>query len=641
MEKKEEQVDMLVLTEAEQKQLAAWNATQQDYPREACLPQLVAQQAHTTPEAVALVADGQTLTYRDLNRRANQLAHALQALGVGPNVLVGVCLERSFDLVVGLLAVLKAGGAYVPLDPSLPAERLAFLVQDAQTPVLLTQHALLSHLPTTSAHLLCLDTDTALFAQQPRSDPACAVRLADLAYVIYTSGSTGWPKGVQISHNSLLNLLWWHRRAFAVTSADRGTQLTSPAFDATGWELWPYLSCGASVYLLDEEARVQPVACRDFLLAHQISISFLPTALAEQVLRLEWPQQTVLRYLLTGADTLQHYPSARLPFALVNNYGPTEATVVATSGLVPPLATGAQVERQPTIGRPIANTQVYLLDEHLRPVPPGSPGELYIGGKGVATGYLRRPELTAERFLPHPWSAEPGARLYKTGDLARYLPDGQLEFLGRLDYQIKLKGYRIEPGEIVAALNEHPAVQASAVLAREDAPGDKRLVAYVVLTPGVVVTADRLRARLAERLPEYMLPACFVQLETLPTTANGKLDRAALPAPEEATLLANEVSAMPSTPTEARLVELIAPLLGLEQLGVEEDIFLLGGHSLLGTQLIVRVAETFGVELSLRTLFSKPSIRELAVEIERVVRDRLASMSEEEALLLLQQEQSR
>src|SRR6266851_191703 len=615
MEKKEEQVDMLVLTEAEQKQLAAWNATRQDYPREACLPHLVEQQAHTTPEAVALVADGQTLTYRDLNQRANQLAHALHALGVGPNVLVGVCLERSFDLVVGLLAVLKAGGAYVPLDPSLPAERLAFLVQDAQTPVLLTQHALLSHLPTTNAHLLCLDTDTALFAQQPRSDPACAVRLADLAYVLYTSGSTGWPKGVQISHNSLLNLLWWHRRAFAVTSADRGTQLTSPAFDATGWELWPYLSCGASVYLLDEEARVQPVACRDFLLAHRISISFL----------------------LTGADTLQHYPSARLPFALINNYGPTEATVVATSGLVPPLATGAQAERPPTIGRPIANTQVYLLDEHLRPVPPGSPGELYIGGRGVATGYLRRPELTAERFLPHPWSAEPGARLYKTGDLARYLPDGQLEFLGRLDHQIKLKGYRIEPGEIVAALNEHPAVQASAVLAREDTPGDKRLVAYVVVTPGVVVTADRLRARLAARLPEYMLPACFVQLETLPTTANGKLDRAALPAPEEATLLANEVSAMPSTPTEARLVELIAPLLGLEQLGVEEDIFLLGGHSLLGTQLIARVAETFGVELSLRTLFSKPSIRELAVEIARVVRARLASMSEEEALLLLQQ----
>jgi len=249
--------------------------------------------------------------------------------------------------------------------------------------------------------------------------------------------------------------------------------------------------------------------------------------------------------------------------------------------------------------------------------------------------------LTAERFLPHPWSAEPGARLYKTGDLARYLPDGQLEFLGRLDYQIKLKGYRIEPGEIVAALNEDPAVQASAVLAREDTPGDKRLAAYVVVRPGVVVTADRLRARLAARLPEYMLPACFVQLETLPTTANGKLDRAALPAPEEATLLANEVSAMPSTPTEARLVELIAPLLGLEQLGVEEDIFLLGGHSLLGTQLIARVAETFGVELSLRTLFSKPSIRELAVEIARVVRARLASMSEEEALLLLQQGQSR
>jgi amino acid adenylation domain-containing protein len=634
-------MDMLVLTEAEQEQLAAWNATQQDYPRETNLPQLVAQQAQATPEAVALVADGQALTYRELNQRANQLAHTLQALGVGPNVLVCVCLERSFDLVVGLLAVLKAGGAYVPLDPGFPAERLAFLLQDAQAPVMLTQHALLHRLTTTSARLLCLDDEAHLLVQQPVSDPPCPAGLDDLAYVIYTSGSTGWPKGVQISHDSLLNLLWWHRRAFQVTSADRATQLSSPAFDATGWELWPYLSCGACVYLLDEEARVQPGACRDFLLAHQISISFLPTAMVEQVLRLDWPQQTALRYLLTGADALQHYPSAQLPFALINNYGPTEATVVATSGLVPALATGAQATRPPTIGRPIANTQVYLLDEQLQPVPPGNPGELYIGGVGVAAGYLRRPELTAERFLPHPWSAKPGARLYKTGDLARYLPDGQLEFLGRLDYQIKYKGYRIEPGEIVAALNEHPAVQASAVLAREDAPGGKRLVAYVVLAPGAVVTANRLRARLAARLPEYMLPACFVQLEALPTTASGKLDRATLPAPEEATLLANEVSALPSTPTEARLMELIAPLLGLEQLGVEEDIFLLGGHSLLGTQLIARVAETFGVELSLRTLFSKPSIRELAVEIERVVRARLASMSEEEALLLLQQGQSR
>src|SRR5215469_8155752 len=270
MEKKGEQVDMLVLTEAEQEQLAAWNATQQDYPRKACLPQLVAQQAHTAPEAVALVADGQALSYRDLNQRANQLAHALHALGVGPNVLVGVCLERSFDLVVGLLAVLKAGGAYVPLDPSLPAERLAFLVRDAQTPVLLTQQALLNHLPTTSARLLCLDADTKLLAQQPRSDPACAVRLGDLAYVLYTSGSTCWPKGVQISHDSLLNLLWWHRRAFAVTSADRATQLTSPAFDATGWELWPYLSCGASVYLPDEGARVDPRLLRDWLIEQGI-----------------------------------------------------------------------------------------------------------------------------------------------------------------------------------------------------------------------------------------------------------------------------------------------------------------------------------------------------------------------------------
>ncbi len=483
--------DIPILTEIEQKQLAAWNTTQQDYRRDVYVPQLVASQAHMTPEAVALVVDDQPLKYRELNRRANQLAHHLHTLGVGPNVLVGLCVERSFDLVVGLLGILKAGGAYVPLDPDYPTDRLAFMVDDAEAPVLVTQAHLVSRLPGEDTHLVCLDTDVDKLAQQPDIDPPLTASVDDLAYVIYTSGSTGRPKGVMITHNSLLNLVYWHQRAFSVTAADRATQLTSPAFDATGWELWPYLSCGASVFLLDEDARYAPVLCRDWLLRHEITISFLPTALAESVIVLEWPPATPLRYLLTGADTLHRYPSPDLPFELINNYGPTEATVVATYGQIPP---ADQAERLPSIGRPIANTQIYLLDEQLHQVPIGAPGELYIGGAGLAKGYLNRPELTTERFIPHPFSNEPGARLYKTGDMAHFLPDGQIAFLGRIDHQIKIRGYRIEPDEIVSVLNRHPSIQTSLVVAREDTPDNRRLVAYIVLESGACTSAPVLYA---------------------------------------------------------------------------------------------------------------------------------------------------
>src|SRR2546421_2162933 len=341
-----------LLTESEQHQLAAWSATHQSYPGTAFVPHLVAGQATATPDAVALVAGHQRLTYRELNQRANQLAHYLQTLGVRPNVLVGLCVERSLDLVVGLLGILKAGGTYVPLDPTYPAERLSFMLEDAQASVLVTRQGLASRLPSQQAQVICLDADAAILAQQCASDPVSAVTAADLAYVIYTSGSTGRPKGVQITHGSLLNLIYWHQRVFAVTAADRATQLTSPAFDATGWELWPYLAIGASVYLLDEDSRVAPALCRDWLVNHGITITFLPTALAEGVMALEWPAQTSLRYLLTGADTLHRYPSPGLPFALLNHYGPTEATVVSPYGLVPP--TG-QTELPPSIGRPVDN----------------------------------------------------------------------------------------------------------------------------------------------------------------------------------------------------------------------------------------------------------------------------------------------
>jgi amino acid adenylation domain-containing protein len=623
-----------VMTEIEQQQLAAWNATRRDYSRDACIPQLVALQALATPDAIALVVEEQMLNYYDLNRRANQLAHHLNTLGVGPDVLVGLCVERSLDMVVGLLGILKAGGAYVPLDPGYPADRLAFMIHDTQAPVLVTQNHLISRLPTEGSQLICMDSDAAKLAQYPDTNPTASASVEDLAYVIYTSGSTGRPKGVQITHDGLLNLVFWHQHAFEVTSFDRATQLTSPAFDATGWELWPYLTCGASVYLLNEEQRVDPILCRDFLLDHEITVTFLPTALAESVMVLEWPSHAALRFLLTGADTLHHYPSPRLPFALINNYGPTEATVVSTSGCIP---SNTHTERPPLIGCPIDNMQIYILDEYLRLVPDGTPGELYIGGIGLARGYLNRPELNAEKFIPHPWSAEPGARLYKTGDLARFLPDGQIDFLGRIDRQIKIRGYRIEPDEIISVLNGHPAVQTSVVLAREDTPGDKRLVSYVVLNQAMSASANTLQLWLAERLPDYMIPAVFVQLDTLPVTANGKVDRAALPAPDASnTLLRRDITATPNTLVEERLVEILALLLGLEQVGIDDNFFLLGGNSMMGTQLITRVAETYGIDLPLRTLFEMPTVRPLAAEIERLIVARVKAMNEDEVLGLLQ-----
>jgi amino acid adenylation domain-containing protein len=623
-----------VATKGEREQMAAWNETQQAYPLDACVPQLIAQQAANAPDAVALIDGDRMLSYRELNRRANRLAHSLQARGVRPDVLVGLCVERGFEMVIGLLAILKAGGAYVPLDPTYPPERLSFMLEDAGVPVLLTQQRLAARLSAHNAHIVCLDADAAGLEQQPDTDPAATASASDLAYVIYTSGSTGQPKGVQITHASLLNLIFWHQQAFAVTRADRATQLTSPAFDATGWEIWPYLTAGASVYLLDEQTRISPELLRDWLLRCGITITFLPTALAESMLVLEWPATTTLRFLLTGADALHRYPPASLPFALINNYGPSEATVLVTSGRVLPTELA---EDAPSIGRPIANTQIYILDELLQQVPIGEPGELYIGGAGLARGYLNRPELTAERFIAHPFSDEPGARLYRTGDLARFLPDGQIAFQGRADYQIKLRGYRIEPGEIVSALNACPAVRMSYVMAREDQPGEKRLVAYLVLAPDMNITRRDLQEVLRTRLPDYMIPAAFVVLDELPVTPNGKVDRAQLPTPSATNMLHETVFAAPATPIEDQLASIIADLLGLERVGVDQNFFMLGGHSLLGTQIIARVANSFKVDLSLRTLFEASTIRQLSAEIEQLILARIEAMSDEEVLQLLEQ----
>lgn len=629
----EDGVDLPILTDAERQQLAAWNATQQNYPQDVCVPQLVERQAAATPDAVALVMGNQQLSYKELNEQANQLAHYLQAYGVRPNVLVAICIERSLDMVVGLLGIFKAGGAYVPLDPSYPNERLRFMLNDAQVPVVVTKQHMAARLSIQGSRVVCLDADAEALAQMSPGDPVSEVTANDLAYTIYTSGSTGQPKGVHITHCSLLNLVFWHQRTFEVMAADRASQFANPAFDVTTEELWSHLTIGASVYLIDEDTRFDPIAMRDWLVNRGITIAILPCALAESLIALKWPSTTALRVVLTGGDALHRYPPPSLPFALINNYGPTEATVVATFGRVLP---EEHATTPPSIGRPVANVQVYILDEHLRQVPIGVPGELYIGGAGLARGYLNRPELTAEKFIPNPFSNEPGARIYKTGDLVCFLPDGQIQFMGRTDYQIKIRGYRVEPSEIMNVLNRHPAIETSVVVAREDTPGNKRLVAYIGLVPGEHITVSSLQNALLQRLPDYMVPSVFVVLDEFPVNSNGKVNRSALPMPTTTNTLRDETIAAPDTPTEERLVEIVASLLELEQVGIDDDFFALGGHSLLATQLITKVSETFGVNVSLPTLFEAPTVRQLAAEIERLIVDKLEMMSEDEVMRLLQ-----
>jgi len=603
-----------LLTEAERNQLIVeWNNTRTEYPKDKCIHQLFEEQVERTPDHVAVVFEDQKLTYRELNAKANQLAHYLQKLGVEPEVLVGICVERSLFMVVGLLGILKAGGTYVPLDPEYPKQRLAFMLSDAQVSVLLTQQRLVSRLPKHGAKMICLDADWEIIAQEGTENPTRKVKADNLAYVIYTSGSTGKPKGVQIEHQGLLNLVFWHQRAFALSPADRATQIAGPAFDAAVWELWPYLTAGASIYIANEETRISPVQLRDWLIASAITITFLPTPLAESVLSLDWPSNIALQTLLTGGDKLHNYPSPSLPFKLVNNYGPTENTVVTTSGDVSFME---QSDRKPTIGRPIANTQVYLLDKNLQPVPVGIPGEIYIGGAGLARGYLNPPDQTILAFIPNPFSNKPSRRLYKTGDLARYLLDGNIEFLGRVDDQVKIRGFRIELGEIEAVLGQHPAMQETVVMVREDIPGNKRLVAYVVTKESPAPSMQELHHFLKQQLPEYMVPSAFVLLDVLPLTSNGKVDRRALPAPDTTRPELADTYVAPRTPVEEVLVGIWAEVLGLDGVGVQDNFFELGGHSLLATQVISRVRDAFSVELSLYSLFEAPAITSLGEKIE-------------------------
>jgi amino acid adenylation domain-containing protein len=576
----------------------------------------IAARAQLTPHALALASRNQILNYGAMEAQAEQLADYLRSIGVGPEVLVGVCLDRSPAMVVAALAILKAGGAYLPLDPEFPVDRLRFMLDDAQAAVLITRQQIEKRIAKGRWKVVDIDEADSRVASYPKTSPAVNISAENLAYVIYTSGSTGRPKGVQITHGNLLNLISWHNRAFSVSATDRASQLASLAFDAAVWEVWPYLVAGSSVHFPDDETRLSGAALRDWLLEERITISFVATPLAESLTRLEWPRDSALRILLTGADTLHHYPPANLPFALVNNYGPTECTVVATSGTVVP---HSHPTGRPSIGRPIDNFQIYILDEYSQPVPTGTVGQLHIGGAGLGRGYLNRPDLDAERFIANPLSSIPGDRLYKTGDLARYLPDGSIAFVGRMDEQIKIRGYRIEPDEIAAVLDQYSGITGSVVVARDDS-GDKRLVAYIVVAPGVELTHSGLQGFLKNYLPDYMVPAAFVQIPSLPMTHSGKVDRAALPVPGPENTISDQMYVAPRTATEKRLVAILSQLLGVGQVSVNDNFFFLGGHSLLGTQLIARTRDAFGVELPLRTVFDFPTAAEISSVIDEMLR---------------------
>jgi amino acid adenylation domain-containing protein len=586
---------------------------------------LVEQRAAENPNALAIASRSQELSYGELDAQANRLANYLQTLGVKREVVVGIYLDRSPAMAVAALAVVKAGAAYLPLDPIQPVDRLASMMRDSQASVVISRTGMMTGFPSGGWRTVTVDGDSDEIEKQPKTRATRDTKPDDLAYIIYTSGSTGQPKGVELIHSGLSNLVRWHHRAFQVTAADRASAQATLGFDAAVWELWAYLTIGASLHLPEDSLRNDANGLRDWMVSRKITISFAATAMAERLMRLEWPSEGSMRYLLTGADTLRTYPSARLPFVLVNNYGPTECTVVTTSGVVP---AGSTASEAPSIGRVIDGAELYILDENRQKVTGDAAGEIYIGGLGLARGYRNRPELTAERFIVNPFCA--GERLYRTGDLGRWLPDGEIAFLGRVDEQVKVRGFRIEPTEVAMVLGQHPAVDSCQVAPTEDVHGDRQLTAYLVLAADAGVSAGTLRAYLRQRVPEYMIPASFVSIESVPVTEQGKVDRTAL-SHIKGTRLSDEAYVAPRTLVEEELSKILQGLLKLDRIGVNDNFFLLGGHSLLGTQVIARVDETFGVDLTLLKLFDNPTVAEMSAEIENLILAKVEESSRADA----------
>jgi len=578
--------------------------------------ELITNQAASRPTALALRHETHELTFLELDQRANRLSRHIRALGVGPETPVGLYFERSVDFVVAALAVLKAGAAYVPLDTAYPAARIDAILKDANIPALLSHRSLAGPLADGPWKVVDLDVDGPSINNRSPEPPVVRVEGRHLAYIIYTSGSTGRPKGVEVTHANLLHLIQWHQRAFSVSASDRASQIAVLAFDAAVWEMWCHLTAGASLHLIDEESRRSPEGVKDWLVKNRITISFVPTIFAEHLIAVDWPRCTALRTLLTGADTLHRRPKSGLPFLLVNNYGPTECTVLVTSG---PIYSGDTTGQLPSIGRPIDDTEILIMDADLRRMARGEEGEICVSGPQVARGYRNLPELTAQKFVS---DAATGQRLYRTGDRGRVLPNGEIAFLGRMDDQIKIRGFRVEPDEVVAQLNAHPDICNSVVIARGDNADEKSLIAYVVLQHGTQLTAGELRAHLQSRVPDYMIPSAFVSVPSLPITSNGKCDKPALPSPSIANLLPDSFEAKPShqsshTGTEAVIAQLVSGLLEGRPIGPEDNFFLVGGHSLLAAQLLARLREKLSVSLNLRQLFEAPTVASLAAVIDR------------------------
>ena len=641
-----------LLTAAEERQIRVeFNDTRTDYPRTRTVAELFEAQAEKTPDAPAVISRNGTLTYADLNRKANQLAHHLGRLGVGAKRMVGVCLDRSPDLIVGLLGILKAGGAYVPIDASYPRERIAFLFSDAALPLVLTQRELVAQLPIdATVQPLCLDSDWAGIARETEENPKGAATADSLAYVIYTSGSTGTPKGVEITHAALANHMFWMQEAFPLVPEDRVLQKTPISFDASVWEFFAPLLAGAQLVVANPDDHRDPASLISSIVAHRVTVlQVVPSLLRMLLDQKDFAKCTSLKRVFCGGEPLTTDLRDRffdaLPAELHNLYGPTEATIDAT------FWTCRRDDRETSvpIGRTIANMRAYVLDARGGPVPIGVGGELHLGGAGLARGYRNRTDLTAERFIPDPFQPESPGRLYRTGDCVRWRPDGALEYLGRLDHQIKLRGVRIELGEIETALREHPGVRDAVVTSWSDGDSGKRLFAYFVPESSDAPPAGTLRRHLAETLPDYMIPSGFVSLQAIPLTLNGKVDRAALPPPDGRR---PEVAPFvpPRTAVEKALADVWKEVLKVDRVGVEDNFFELGGHSLLATVLLNRIARSFNVQIPLREIFEKPTLEGFALTIAEDLAgkerpevifemlEEVRNLSDEEARLLLASE---
>jgi amino acid adenylation domain-containing protein len=646
-----------LLTEAERNQLLVeWNDTETDFPRDACLHQLFERQVEQRPNEIAVLFKNGQLTYGELNQRANQLAHYLRNLGVGPDVPVGICVERSVEMVLGILGILKAGGAYVPLDPTYPGERLSFMLKDSGTSVLVTQQRLLEKLPEHEAKIVSLDADWKTIARGSTENPAVAVIPDNLAYVIYTSGSTGIPKGIAIRHRGVVNNIVDLNRRFSVGAEDRVLALSSLSFDMCVYEVLGTLESGGAIVLPDAAAQRDPAHWAELVVQHKVTIwNSAPSLLeifVEYVRDRPQLQPGSLRLALLGGD----WVPVSLPDQLRSLAKGVEVTVMGGATEASIHSTIYEVkERDLTwksipYGRPMANQRAYILDSQSQLVPVGVPGELHLGGVGLAWGYFNRPDLTAEKFVPNPFRPEAGDRLYKTGDLARWMADGNIELLGRMDFQVKIRGHRIELGEIIARLRNYRGVEGAVAVIREDEPGKKRLVAYVVLAGDSAPRVPDLRNFLTKTLPEYMVPSAFIILDALPLSPNGKVDRRALPAPEPTRPELEEAYVAPQSPVEQVVAKIWAEVLGVGQVGVHDNFFALGGHSLQATQVISRLQDAFELELPLRHLFESPTVAGLAnkmetfdgsaqkdiVKIARVL-IRLNELSEEEAKTMLVQ----